>query len=266
MRRTNQKKGIPKWMIFVVIIAVLALAAVVYATSAVQPEQEEVEGTSTSSSSATEETPEPVVLNEHQIQMQAAYTGAENEMIEILQSGVWTADNAGVAVEFGDMTYVVRKNSGTEEEHPYAIASVESTSTPADDDVLYIRTCSMETDTGTYVVTVQESQMMPGAMTLTSKAFNPSALVLTPKSEDFSIDGMNKQVIDALGGDMDAIKDALSEQCSKTYPSANVATCTGVLIQDFNAEEAETTFILNNSSKTKLTLLYSTANETFAIS
>lgn len=235
-------------------IAVIGAAGGILATHASQGDDVASE-TAIEAEEAQEEA-QSVSLTEHQSQSIAKYTTSELDLIGTLKSGSWSSDSSTKVIAFGDDQYVIRSTDGSQEAHPYAISSVESSSQEADGDVLEITTCAMETDVDTYVLTIQESSLNPGAMTISSKAFTPTTYVLTPSSHEVAVEGVTSEVAASLGDDAEGIESTLSDFCAANFPAANTATCTGVIVTDLNEREATTTFTLDNSSKTKVTLTY----------
>lgn len=245
-------------------IAVIGAAGGILATHQGQGADAETE--SAIEETAAQEEAQTVSLTEHQAQSIAKYTTTEQDLIGTLKSGSWSSDSSTKVIAFGDDQYAIRSTDGSQEAHPYAVSSVEISSQEADGDVLKITTCAMETDIDTYVLTIQESSLNPGAMTISSKAFTPTTYVLTPSSHVISVEGVSSEVAASLGGDAEGISSTLSSFCTANFPAANKATCTGVVVTDLNEREATTTFTLDNSAKTKLTLTYDMQTKELAVS
>lgn len=204
---------------------------------------------------------------------QAALTDAQREAIEAYDEGtldfigtlcasVWSANGGRYTLRFYDGSQYTETVDGESTQHSYAVLRLESRMDDAGNDV---STAVVETDTGTHMLTYANmtGTSPSGAEQVTSTLTSSSMFALKDASyeradavESISVRGLNSAVTDLIGGNPDALTDALSRWCAVHYPTATQAQWNQVASIDWENGTIATGFTLNGESAVNLTVVY----------
>lgn len=222
----------------------------------------EPEAQSSASSAAAEAAPP---MTEHQASLIESYGPEQREVVSLLSSNVWT-DYAGESrLAFDEAGYTITPASGTASTHAYAVAAAEKRSVPADGETINQYDCSVEVDGEPYLMTIQQSQADPSAMTLSSKAFGASVYVRATASGGFQVADLPDDAVALLGGSREAVERAVEEHCSTNFPSATCATCTQAVTIDCIEGTSECEFVLDNQARSHVRVVFSKVDGTIAV-
>lgn len=255
----KEKKNSSKAIIILVCAALVAVVgwrvySVHFATNTDEHASEEIEQIQQTS------------LNQHQKELMDAYTASDWEFIKLLSSNLWTTNNDSTSLVFDDESFYNIVDGQRGESTPYAISALSKTQVSADGETINEYTCSFETNSGTHILKLQQSQADETLMSLSCDAFRSGAYIRAAAATSFEVKGVPEQAYSLLGNNKDSLESALREYCSVNYPTVYEATCSEVVTIDYAEGVIEIPFALNNNAKSQVTLIYQMNDKTFSVS
>lgn len=193
---------------------------------------------------------ENVELSSSQKKLIDGYDDETKKLIETLSASVFSANNGRNTLRFHDDYYVETVN-GKEQNHSYAISTVEFGNNGSDSEIDRI---VFETDTGTHIATftlvISADNASAGECTIASTSmFKLTDMPYERKDavKEINVTGLNSEITELLG-DTDEMKKQLSDWCSIHFPVATTATWIGNCAIDYNEDTISTAFIIGDGS------------------
>lgn len=259
------------------LVALLIVAGSVVRCSAIhttQPEdpstQEQIEQTEQTTQTNQQEegeTNQQAISELSELGVQAIESPGvlEAELNAMLEANTWAATNETATLNFEDNVFVER-TLNKETKHPYAIlAAKKATDTTGN---LTTITAAIETDGGVYILettTLVSDKSNSVSMTLTSPMFASAGYSRVEAAEEIEVQGINDEVIKAIGGKQDRLVEEISEWCALHYPSAHTAVFTGRIVTDQNKETVTLTFEIDSTNPRTIQAILYTEDMTFVI-
>lgn len=242
--------------------------------NAEQPQQqEEVGGKQENGTADTAD----VKLSESQKDAIKAYDEETVKFIDTLSASVWSSGGGRYTLRFSDDSYVETVN-GESTTHSFAITRIDESS---DGYGGTYRTAVFDTDTGTHIVTYTDGKGSAVRNVDKKPAKGEPSVVSTIEStsmfaqkntpyeridsiEHIVIKGLNSEMTELLGDDLDKLVENLSSWCAVHYPTATEATWEKVAIMDYEEGVISTNFTLNTESSVAVAVNYKTSDGTFS--
>lgn len=203
-----------------------------------------------STSDNGKEAEKKVELSSSQKKLIGEYDDDTKKLIKTLSASVFSANNGRNTLRFHDDHYVETVN-GKEQQHPYAISTVEFGNNGSDSEIDRI---VFETDTGTHIATftliISADNASAGECTIASTSmFKLTDMPYERKDavKEIKVTGLNSEITELLG-DTDEMKKELSDWCSIHFPVATTATWIGTCAIDYNEDTISTAFIIGDGS------------------
>lgn len=239
------------------------------------PAETETESVSSGEeSSGTPEAEEPE-LSEEQQDLVDAYDADVTEFVNLLCANAWSAQGETKTVTFTDRSFTeTDSNNGEQVSHTYAVSSYEESTTTesganGETQQVTLRNVAILTDSGTYLLTMRQFNTgsdQGSTWSLTSNGFQYSySYVLSEASQSLTVSALNSMYEELIGGHTDALRQAVSDYCSRYYPTATEATWTQQANADWASNHVTTTFELNNSSGSEITVVYDMQSGGFTV-
>ena len=236
--------------------------------------------TQSSSAQSQEETPnkdsktseqndkDDTKLTEAQRKAAAAYDDDTKTLIATLKASVWSANGGKDTLRFSGTSYT-ENAGGKSESHTYAVTRADAES---DTSGAQTTTIVFLTDDGTHIATLR-TQTGTGAddgkaitSTLSSKSMftlKDSPYERADAAKAISVTGLNEDMTRLMGGDKNALTDALSRWCATNYPTATEASWDETAVIDYKEGIVSTNFTLNTENTVTIAATYRTATGTF---
>lgn len=198
----------------------------------------------------------------------AAYDEKTLDFIDSLGASIWSANGGKYTLRFLDDQYIETVN-GKITYHSFAIDRIDFSSDTAGTE---ITTAVFDTDTGIHIVTCTNEKIREGEEAGASASYLSSASMFqlkdmgyerTESVENITVKGLNSEVTTLLGDDADKLTSELSKWCALHYPAATEAQWDGVASIDWTSNTITTSFTLNDSTSSDLTLVYKTEDGAF---
>lgn len=198
----------------------------------------------------------------------AAYDEKTLDFIDSLGASIWSANGGKYTLRFLDDQYIETVN-GKITYHSFAIDRIDFSSDTAGTE---ITTAVFDTDTGIHIVTCTNEKIREGEKAGASASYLSSASMFqlkdmgyerTESVENITVKGLNSEVTTLLGDDADKLTSELSKWCALHYPTATEAQWDGVASIDWTSNTITTSFTLNDSTSSDLTLVYKTEDGAF---
>ena len=216
-------------------------------------------------------------LTDEQKALIDGYSDEEKQICALLAASTWTASKETATVVFTEDAFCEYKNGEQAKGEPrrYAISAVDSSSSVESgvngervqtDDV----TLSLLLDDGQQTIAhlitqTSTSSELPG-ITVSSNIFEDSSSYLRVKaSKGLSVEGLNSQAVELMGGKQDELKSKLTEWCAIAYPTASIASWDGKVEVNYNTNLLQTSFMLNNQANSRVTVVYDMAYGEFSV-
>ena len=168
---------------------------------------------------------------------------------------MFSANNGRNTLRFHDDYYVETVN-GKEQNHSYAISTVEFGNNGSDSEIDRI---VFETDTGTHIATftlvISADNASAGECTIASTSmFKLTDMPYERKDavKEINVTGLNSEITELLG-DTDEMKKQLSDWCSIHFPVATTATWIGTCNIDYNEDTISTAFTIGDGNSNEAT-------------
>ena len=207
-------------------------------------------------------------LTEAQKKAVAAYDDDTEALIATLKASVWSANGGKDTLRFAATSYT-ENAGGKSESHTYAVTRADAES---DTSGAQTTTIVFLTDDGTHIATLR-TQTGTGAddgkaitSTLSSKSMftlKDSPYERADAAKAIAVTGLNDDMTRLMGGDKDALTDALSRWCATNYPTATEASWEQSAGIDYKEGIVSTNFTLNTESPVRIAATYRTATNTF---
>lgn len=211
-------------------------------------------------------------LTDAQRQRQNSYDERTSELVAVLASNLWTARNDAYYLVFDGTTYTDHSPQG-EAVHPYVLNSLSTENSEEGGVKTEETTAAMETDAGVYIITcTKEVDMESGdtEMTISSDAFTVGAQDSYSRNTDatgrLSVTGLGSEMDALFGGNTSGMVEQLQDYCAANMPSATMAAWEGIATCDYNEGVVITTFRLDNSTKSQLSVTYQMDSGAFSVS
>lgn len=182
-------------------------------------------------------------------------SSSQKKLIETLSASVFSANNGRNTLRFHDDYYVETVN-GKEQNHSYAISTVEFGNNGSDSEIDRI---VFETDTGTHIATftlvISADNASAGECTIASTSmFKLTDMPYERKDavKEINVTGLNSEITELLG-DTDEMKKQLSDWCSIHFPVATTATWIGTCNIDYNEDTISTAFTIGDGNSNEAT-------------
>lgn len=215
-------------------------------------------------------------LTEEQLVKMDEYDDQTARFIAELTANVWTARNDSYFLTFTGVTFTDHATGESEpavEIHPYVVSDlVTHAPTTADGKSTEVAEAVIETDEGSFVLKhtlVTDTESGEATAKISSSAFSvfeADGYTRSSASDgSLEVKGLNGGIKSMLGGDEDALGDALRDFCSLNVPTATEAEWRGVAERDWNEGTVTTWFDLNNSGKSSVSVTYDTEDGKFTV-
>lgn len=195
--------------------------------------------------------------------IRSAYDEETREVDAFLAANAWTSAGDASTLSFADSRLLEEKPGQQSVSAPYAIAALsrdnaqEKTQAGA---TIKRTSIAVKTPERTHLLLLTETTDPAGGVSWIiasdtafkhARAYNRAAA-----SAAFSVEGLSAEAVAMFGNDMNAITSKLNDYCAQYFPTASRATWTAQATIDWAEGVADTSFTLDNSSKTQITLTY----------
>lgn len=184
------------------------------------------------------------------------YDDKTKNLINILSTGVWSANGGKNTLRFYDTHYVETVN-GKETSHTYAISRVDFGTNGSDTEIDSI---VFETDAGTHIASyslvVSADSKAAGESTISSSSMfqlKDKAYERTDVVKKIKVSGLNSEITKLLGDDTQKLTDELSDWCSTHYPVATTAVWSKHATLDFENGVVTTSFSIGDGASDTVT-------------
>lgn len=219
---------------------------------------------------------ENVKLSESQKDAIRAYDEDTEKFIDTLSASIWSAGGGRYTLRFSDDHYVETVN-GESTTHSFAISRIDDSSDGYGGTYC---TAVFDTDTGTHIVTYMDGKGSAVRDVDKEPVNEEPSVVSTIQSasmfarkdmpyeridsiEDITIKGLNSEMTELFGDDLDKLTKELSSWCAVHYPTATEATWEKSVIIDYDEGVLSTNFTLNTESTVPIAVNYKISDGTF---
>lgn len=274
----HKKAALIGLFLLIVFVGGSAVSAVNVAEHRAQEstQQEDGEGAGSSAPSHKEPTTDDVKLSSSQKKAIEGYDDETEKFIDTLSASVWSAGGGRDTLRFLENSYIETVN-GESTTHSYAISRIDKS---GDGYGGTYRTVVFDTDTGTHIVTYSDGKGSAVQGNSGDDAKDGSSITSTIQSssmftmkdapyervdsiEDIIVKGLNSEMTETLGGDLDTLTKELSSWCAVHYPTATEATWDKVVIIDYEDGILSTNFTLNTESAVNIAVNYKMSDGSF---
>lgn len=182
--------------------------------------------------------------------------GAEDP-IAVLKQTAWEADGGKAEMSFKDGRFVESDAKGQE----LTLVDVESVETGADQATIEATVEDAEGKRAPTVIVLRRNA--EGLREVASDSFRKARSYTEGASGEISVEGVNAELTELIGGDVTGLSAAISERKAQSAPGARKATWDQVLTVDYKAGEASAAFTLDDAASTVVTVTYSLKDRTF---
>jgi hypothetical protein len=223
----------------------------------------EIEGPKT-----TQTLDEELEVTEHQTELKNDYSQNELSFIELLSGQLWSASSETKFLMFGENSFTVVVDGQNEMTGTYALSTLNSEQIATEDDVLNRYSATIETDQGTYPLTLDVSISDSNSMSLACDVFapNPTTWIRSAKAENVEVTGCPDEFGEYINNDYDGLTYALNSFTSAKFPSVTQASFNGSVTYDFEDRVATFGLTLQNSARTQVSVDYDQSLGTFVVS
>lgn len=233
------------------------------AVHAPDPAQEQGQSQEGGPAPAEEGGAAPEALPDDIAAIRSAYDDGMREIDAFLAANAWTSAGDASTLSFADSRLTEEKPGREPVSAPYAIAAlsrdnaVEKTQAGA---TVKRTSIAVKTPDRTHLLLLTETTDPAGGVSwiiAADTAFEyATAYNRAAASATFDVEGLNAEAVAMFGGDADAIASKLHDYCAQYFPTASRATWTAQATVDWAGGTADTSFTLDNSAKTQVTLSY----------
>lgn len=211
-------------------------------------------------------------LSDSQRERQSAYDEDTARFVAELSSNIWTARNDKYFLTFTPTIYTDRADE-KETVHPYVISDLMPRGTKSSDQqTVETQEAVIETDEGssvlTYTVTTDKKSGKK-TVKIASSAFSiyeEDGYTRSGAADNaLTVGEVNSSFSAMIDGKTDAMEKALRDFCASNYPTATKATWRSSVTCDWKEKTVVTWFDLNNSSKSSVSITYSTDKGEFKV-
>lgn len=216
------------------------------------------------------------VLDDEQKKLYEGYDEQTRNFVNLLAANTWTAQGESRSLTFTDKTFTeAAGQQDGQNEHTFAVSAYERTEDTesgvnGETKQTVTHNAAILTDDGTYLITLRQITSTAGSQSVgwsvTSNAFRYSdSYTLAKASEGLSISGLNSSFSSLIDNRTDELSQAVSDYCSKYYPTATKAEWSKTTALDWESSTVSTSFRLDNASKTDITVVYDMQSGSFAV-
>ncbi len=250
------------------IVAIILFIAVSVALYGIRHPQAVEEEASTPDTPVAEETVEPdTALSAEQESLIEGYDAETKELISLLEKNVWLSNGESSTLTFTTNTITESSGSrGEQNEHTYAVSALEKststaqgvngeTTTYTDYDLVLL------TEDGTYILKLRKttassdegSDVWNASSTMFAYA---KSYTLSQASEALAVSDTNDEFKALLGDAYGQLSDKLGDYCAIYFPTAAYAEWTATATIDWEYRTVTTTFMLDNTTKSQVDVIY----------
>ncbi len=198
-----------------------------------------------------------------------SYDSDTKEFIAILTAQLWGVDGGSPYISFTDTTYSETTASGDTETHAYVINVLKKTTEQYSDPEIICYTAAVETEEASFFVELTRETDTDGTVTyyLSSSAFrsSSSSYVSVSVSGAYEVSGLNDEVLELIGNDLDGLNDAVARYCAQYYPTAADIVWANYVVISWETNQITIPFQEGDNSSSLISVVYDRDEQTFTV-
>lgn len=213
-------------------------------------------------------------LTEEERKMLASYTDTTKDFLAILDGSSWTASQQTMALDFEENSFTESRADTEPVKKKMIVQASEKSSAVEGGSTLERYTASASIDGTVYFMTLERAvsshdpSKPASEWAVRSQGFdNAQSYVRSESSTEFEVKGLSEEFKAMIDGGDAEMAEAMKEYCAQYFPTASNAEWSESATVDWGSETGSvaTSFILNNTGKTQLSVTYDKTKKDFDI-
>lgn len=219
-----------------------------------------------------QEISEELTLTEEEWTYINSYSADTNEFISLLRASVWTANQETTSLNFEENKFTEVRAGSEELNKKFVVLALEKTQAVEGGSTLerYIVSALIDEEacfmTLERAVNSQDTSVPASEWTVKSTAFDYSQMYKrSTATTKFEVVGLNEEFKKLINNDDEILTKKVQEYSAQYFPTASSAEWSETATIDWDNHSIATSFMLNNSAKTQLSVTYDLENNKYDI-